>query len=448
MSFGPKNHPRPLVVRRQSHPKRRAECLRPDDCPVRRNEAEGTAISKESKGRSRISGWIIAMRRSPTPGSWFATAGASPDQCLARPQIEMLDAATQALLDDMRLQETLVPSGQMIQEQGESAPVLGVIVSGWAARIRSLPDGRRQILAFLLPGDLVGFQAQFFGAAINSTEAITNVTLRLKRMRDHLHHPTGSSASHLSALLAVEEIQVEEAMLSLGRRSAEERMAALLADLFERAAARGMVHSGALRLPLTQRHLSEALGISLIHTNRVISKLQRAKTIDLRRHRLRIPDPERLCRTAQRPPPSPMLIAAASEPRVGRKPVVQIIDGPLDRDQGGKRILVVEDEFHLARHVEAILQQLGFQVVGPVGGVSEAIRLSETQPIDAALLDVRLRHETRVYPVADELRRRGIPFSFMTAYRDHDLERFPREAVLRKPFLRDQLKTAIDKLID
>ena len=73
--------------------------------------------------------------------------------------------------------------------------------------------------------------------------------------------------------------------------------------------------------------------------------------------------------------------------------------------------------------------------------------LAETARIDAALLDVRLQHSDRVYAVADVLRRREIPFSFITAYADQSVDRFPTEPVLRKPFREDQLQSAVHTLI-
>ena len=114
---------------------------------------------------------------------------------------------------------------------------------------------------------------------------------------------------------------------------------------------------------------------------------------------------------------------------------------PLDATDGARRrVLVVEDDFYIAEYVDGILQRMGMQVVGPVGTLRQAMVLAETEPIDAALLDVQLRpdvclpHRDRVYPVADLLRRRRIPFSFVMAYADHSIERFPSDPVLQKPF--------------
>ncbi|TSD90296.1 response regulator [Mycobacterium sp. KBS0706] len=118
-----------------------------------------------------------------------------------------------------------------------------------------------------------------------------------------------------------------------------------------------------------------------------------------------------------------------------------------------RRVLVVEDEFHMAQFIDDTLRQMGLQVVGPVGTVRQAMILAESEPLDFALLDVRLRpdvrlwHSDRVHPVADLLRRRKIPFSFVTASVDPSIEWRPTEPVLRKPFGQGQLKDAVRKLM-
>jgi two-component SAPR family response regulator len=122
-------------------------------------------------------------------------------------------------------------------------------------------------------------------------------------------------------------------------------------------------------------------------------------------------------------------------------------------DGAPRRVLVVEDEFHMAQYVDGILRRMGMQVVGPVGTLRQAMILAEMEPVDAALLDVQLQpdvclpHHDRVFPVADMLRRRRIPFSFVTAYEDRTIDRFPTDPVLRKPFREDQLQNVVRRLL-
>jgi CheY-like chemotaxis protein len=83
----------------------------------------------------------------------------------------------------------------------------------------------------------------------------------------------------------------------------------------------------------------------------------------------------------------------------------------------GRRLLVVEDEYLVAAHLAYTLEELGVEVIGPAGTVEEALQLveSEGSRIDGAVLDVNL-HGVRVYPVADALAARGMPFVFLTGY--------------------------------
>jgi len=121
---------------------------------------------------------------------------------------------------------------------------------------------------------------------------------------------------------------------------------------------------------------------------------------------------------------------------------------PAPRDGAPKRILVVEDELLLADDVAQSIHAMGLDPVGPVGTLEAAIGLAETQRLDGALLDVRLRRGQRVYPVVEILWRRRIPFCFMTAYSDHQIEHMPAAAVLRKPLSQPALRQAVQALLD
>lgn len=93
----------------------------------------------------------------------------------------------------------------------------------------------------------------------------------------------------------------------------------------------------------------------------------------------------------------------------------------MERRLAGKRILVVEDEFYIAMDLERELAEAGATVVGPVASVAEALDLITREPrLDAAALDVNLRGEM-VYPVADQLTARMVPYVFATGYNEEDI---------------------------
>ena len=82
----------------------------------------------------------------------------------------------------------------------------------------------------------------------------------------------------------------------------------------------------------------------------------------------------------------------------------------------GRRLLLVEDEYMIAADLALSLEHYGVEVVGPAGSVEDALALIEAdRAIDAAVLDINLGGE-RVYPVAEALVRRGVPFVFATGY--------------------------------
>jgi CheY-like chemotaxis protein len=114
-----------------------------------------------------------------------------------------------------------------------------------------------------------------------------------------------------------------------------------------------------------------------------------------------------------------------------------------DRDLNGLRILVVEDEALAALQLEDMLGDLGCTVIGPAARVRQALNLLEGQAIDAAVLDLNVAGEL-VYPVADRLTNRGIPFLFATGYGASALtEAYRTRPLLQKPFLLSQLRQAI-----
>ncbi len=107
------------------------------------------------------------------------------------------------------------------------------------------------------------------------------------------------------------------------------------------------------------------------------------------------------------------------------------------------RVLVVEDEMLVAALLEDRLEALGCHVIGPATAVGQALELLKTEEVDAAVLDVNLGGE-KVFPVADVLAARGIPFLFATAYGAAGVaDRHNRRDVLDKPYHERALEHAL-----
>ena len=105
-----------------------------------------------------------------------------------------------------------------------------------------------------------------------------------------------------------------------------------------------------------------------------------------------------------------------------------------------RRVFIVEDEIMVAFEMVDLLEDMGFQIVGPSIRLEDAKSIAKKQDIDVAFLDVNLGSGATSQPVAETLRARGIPFVFITAY-DRNQINFvaPDDKVLKKPVSRDIL---------
>jgi len=117
-----------------------------------------------------------------------------------------------------------------------------------------------------------------------------------------------------------------------------------------------------------------------------------------------------------------------------------------DNKIAGCRVLVVEDEMLIAMIIEDVLQTLCCQIVGPFAALDRALKVALEETFDAALLDVTIRGG-KVYPVAEVLLARGIPFVFASGYGDWALPEILRDQpCLTKPFTAAQLEEQIVSL--
>ncbi|CCM78177.1 response regulator [Rhizobium mesoamericanum] len=109
----------------------------------------------------------------------------------------------------------------------------------------------------------------------------------------------------------------------------------------------------------------------------------------------------------------------------------------------GKHILVVEDDYLQANALGAALEEQGSEIVGPFPGLEDGLSAIEREPVDAAVLDIQV-NETRIFPLADRLAERGIPFVFVTGYnRDILPARFHGRDCIFKPVCMDALAVAL-----
>ena len=107
---------------------------------------------------------------------------------------------------------------------------------------------------------------------------------------------------------------------------------------------------------------------------------------------------------------------------------------------GGSRVLVVEDEALVAMMIQECLAEFGYQVVGPISTTTEAAAKARDGQFEAAVLDINLG-DGAVYPIADMLAARGVPFVFVTGYEADSVDsRFREIPILQKPIEREMLR--------
>lgn len=206
-------------------------------------------------------------------------------------------------IDGLKQAEIGVEAGTTLIAEGDADVPLYTLLSGWAFRFKTLPDGRRQILSLLLPGDFIGLQQKMQAIAGHGVTTLTPVRLCVFP-RDALwkiHRTLPSLGYDVTWIAARHESLVDDNLLSVGRRSAGERIAALLLELTLRAGAVDeQVPREGLPFPLTQVHVADALGLSLVHTNRHLRALESAGLIAWRPgRRLWLSDPAALARLAK-----------------------------------------------------------------------------------------------------------------------------------------------------
>lgn len=179
-----------------------------------------------------------------------------------------------------------------LAREGDKPERVDLVLSGWACRHKVLEDGRRQILAFLLPGDLCDLDAPILRAMDHSISAITPVAAagisRAAIGRVMERHPRVAQALLWDRLVAA--ATQREWTVNLGQRSALERVAHLLCELFLRLRAVGLAQGASCEFLPTQADLAEASGLTPVHVNRTLQELRRQGLIALEGRRLRVPD--------------------------------------------------------------------------------------------------------------------------------------------------------------
>jgi len=214
---------------------------------------------------------------------------------------EDLDGEEIRALERFKAGELKIGKGTQIMLEGASSPQLFTALSGQGLRHKTLQNGRRQVLNFVFPGDFLGLQAGIMGEMKHAVEATTDMVLCVFDRKDFFgffrNHP--SRAYDITWIAATEEHFLGEALASVGQLSATERMAWAIMRLHARAGALGMLIGGSrIPMPYRQQDMADALGLSLVHTNKTLARLRDRQLASWTDGHIQITDYDGLARLA------------------------------------------------------------------------------------------------------------------------------------------------------
>jgi CRP-like cAMP-binding protein len=192
-----------------------------------------------------------------------------------------------------------VVKADLIREGDRPGPVF-IMIEGWACRYKILPNGTRQVLAYLMPGDCCDLNIGLLAEMDHSIQAITPAvvaTIQRPDMDALLDEHRGiAKAMYISQL--VDEGTMRAWITSMGRRTSTERVAHLMCELYLRARDVGLEFEPDLKLPITQLLLADSLGMTPMHVNRILKVLRLNGAMTLSRGSLHIVDPAKLLQIA------------------------------------------------------------------------------------------------------------------------------------------------------
>ena len=203
-----------------------------------------------------------------------------------------LSAEHRRVIEELTAQVQHLGSRENIIREGDEPRVVTVVLSGWACRYKVLPDGRRQIVALFLPGDMCDPYVFLLDAMDQSLGTLTPVTLARLPARA-IREMTASGPDLAEALWwhTLVDIEIQrEWTVNLGRRNALERLAHLFCEISARLVHVGLSNGSDCEMPLTQTDLADATGLSTVHVNRSLQELRANHLIELRAKRLTILD--------------------------------------------------------------------------------------------------------------------------------------------------------------
>jgi CRP-like cAMP-binding protein len=205
-----------------------------------------------------------------------------PDQWSRHPFVARLNAYIRLCGSDLESLWRLIETEMTVKKRrdlvvdGYEYRKLCFVQEGFAARYKLLRNGRRQIINFVLPGDVIGLPAGFVEKARYSVIALTDLKLQVCSINAYvdLCYRRPQFGLILSWLAMQEAMTCADHTISTGRRTPTERLAHFLLEIQSRLAMVGLASGSEFELPLSQEVMSDALGLSVPHLNRTLAALR------------------------------------------------------------------------------------------------------------------------------------------------------------------------------
>jgi CRP-like cAMP-binding protein len=208
------------------------------------------------------------------------------------PAFEDFDEAELRFMERFKLEHRLVMAGADLQVERMKRRFLATLFSGWAMRYKVLPDGRRHVVAVLLPGDLIGLDTVVYGVAQSSVQALTDLTycaLDVRQVAGFL--TTDSRVAYRILWRATDYLQRQEfRAVRSAVGTATERLAGFFVDLHARLVRLRLVENQSFAFPMTQQQIADHIGINVVHLNRVMRTLREGGVLHADGHRIVIDD--------------------------------------------------------------------------------------------------------------------------------------------------------------
>lgn len=212
-----------------------------------------------------------------------------------------------ALVEAMTVRSTTLAANRMLISEGEVGIGLYLVVRGWAYRFRRAGNGARQILDFVLPGEIIGLQAGLLGVIQHSVCALTPLRASVLdgRILAEAFHGMPDLALRFARYIAAEASRIDELLTVIGCCDAVERLAFLMLSLYCRQQHAARVDPRDCPFPLRRQHMADSLGLTGAHINRTLNRLRRDGIATIDSQRLAIHDLPRLAALAGLPTPTP-----------------------------------------------------------------------------------------------------------------------------------------------